>query len=183
MANFLVMNNLFSVCAFLFRLFNCQCRTWIKRRVVYTKEVIAISSHACKDYSGTINFDVIPMFQIKSVCELDKRSKSSPQAGPRPDTDAACESSREKTAAPSQSSEKTQPLGHNAMEKFANSLEIKTSEDGLNCGRSYHLKVKCAQPSLHHASALPPIASSLPTQCVQRALCGSPRDRRAAPRR
>ncbi len=127
----------------------------MKRRVVYTKEAIALSSNACN--TGIKNFDAIPMFQIKSVCASDKMSESSSQAGPC-STDDACES--RKTTAPTQRSDQSQPISDNTMKKLANSFQIKTSEDGLNCGRSYHLKARHAWPSLQRCCAQPfPLSS------------------------
>ncbi len=116
--------------------------------MVYTKEVIALSSITGQIIAGgKRNFDAIPMFQITCIREMEKKPKSSVEAGHSPEIVDACECSNNLAAQP-HPMEKDQPLplGHNVMLKFANSLQIKTTDDGLNCGRSYHLKASCKLP-------------------------------------
>ena len=45
------------------------------------------------------------------------------------------------------------PLGYSIMLRFSNAIEIRTSEDGFNSGRSYYVKVIKREPLILRACA------------------------------
>ncbi len=123
-----------------------NCRTWSKRRVTYTKEVIILASTETKYTSNPKNFDAIPMFQIEGIREMDNRPETPSKSNRTKDNDDDLQrtESSKNSATLSESGGKDRPFGHNTMVNFSHSIEINTSKDGINSGRSCYLKVSDA---------------------------------------
>ncbi len=126
-------------------------RTWSRRRIVYTQEVIVMTTpkadaQAASEEHG---FDAIPIFQIESIKEIEKgadKAKSNRNCKPSKvcegaDGGDAGESRSRNESSAAESVDENRPFGYSVMIEFANSIEVRTSEDGLNSGRSFYLKV------------------------------------------
>ena len=120
-----------------------NCRTWNKRRVTYTREVIILASTDEKNKYGTMNFDAIPMFQIEGIREMNKKTEIASKSSRMKENDIDSQSSEtfKNNGSESGFEGKDRPFGQNTMIKFSNSIEINTSKDGVNSGRSYYVKV------------------------------------------
>ena len=93
------------------------------------------------------------MFEIEDVHKMndDQKEYCDPQeingnnSLQQENGTAAGDGGRAPSAAPSDD----RPLGYTVMTKFVNAIEIETSEEGFNAGRSYYVKVcALALPSL-----------------------------------
>ena len=92
------------------------------------------------------------MFEIEDVHKMndDQKEYCDPQeingnnSLQQENGTAAGDGGRAPSAAPSDD----RPLGYTVMTKFVNAIEIETSEEGFNAGRSYYVKV-CALSVLH----------------------------------
>jgi hypothetical protein len=102
-----------------------------------------VKSTTLNTLSGTRNYDAIPMFQIEIIREMkmkkQKQSKSTPTEDN--DRDSQCKENFKISGSVSEPESKDRPFGHNITANLSNSIEIKTSKDGINYGRSYYLKV------------------------------------------
>jgi hypothetical protein len=136
-------------------------RTWSQRRVTYTKEVITLTIPGHEgDTDSTKVFDAIPMFQIEGIREMEPvpintKSSQAKQSNASKDGDevgeSQCTENSRNDASTTASCEEDRPLGYSVMIKYANSIEIRTSEEGHNSGRSYYLKASL--PSLQSPSS------------------------------
>jgi hypothetical protein len=138
--------------------FNCRfyVRTWSKRRLIYTKEVITLTIPEDVSTDQSRVFDAIPMFQIVEIRKMESEEEESPEqkiekkktadestasrnsSSGRPES---LELNESKNTPSVSSGADDKPLGYSIMLRFSNSIEIRTSEEGFNSGRSYYVKV------------------------------------------
>jgi hypothetical protein len=124
-----------------------HCRTWGKRRILYTREVIILTSTEAEKSNCTKNFDAIPMFQIESIREMEQNSEAWPKScrakGNENDSQGAENFHSNESGSETRGRDRT--FGRNPMIEHSKFIEIKTSKDGVNLGRSYCLKVSDPQ--------------------------------------
>jgi hypothetical protein len=103
-----------------------------------------------QESSDKPEFDAIPIFQIVDVREMEdgagkaKPNRDSKAAKKSEDADDGESRSRIESSA-AESFDENRPFGYSVMIKLANSIEICTSDDGFNSGRSFYLKASAAR--------------------------------------
>jgi hypothetical protein len=139
-------------------------RTWSKRRVTYTNEVITLTIPVHEGDAATADstkvFDSIPMFQIEGIREMEPapvntKLSQTKQSSANKDGElgeSQCTETSRNDASTSASCDEDRPLGYSVMIKYANSIEIRTSEEGHNSGRSYYVKASPALINTPHTA-------------------------------
>ena len=100
------------------------------------------------------------MFQIEGIREMEPapvnaKSSQSKQSNSSKEGDdlgeSQCTENSRNEASTVTSCEEDRPLGYSVMIKYANSIEIRTSEEGHNSGRSYYVKASVLLPCTEYA--------------------------------
>jgi hypothetical protein len=97
----------------------CTRSLWQKRRVVWTKYVIYLTS--VSEYTV---FDSIPLAEIASTQQVNEANRSEPLA----------------PSAPSQHRQSSIKSADSSQTRFQHALQLKTIPDGFNSGRTYYLQ-------------------------------------------
>jgi hypothetical protein len=88
-------------------------------------------------------FQIVSIKEMETGTEKDKSSRDSKPSKPSDDVDAgdSGQESRSRNASSVTGSlEENRPFGYSVMLKFAKAIEIRTSDDGFNSGRSFYVK-------------------------------------------